>query len=84
MQFLRVEQKAGLVAAIYHGEERGLQQVLRTASARKALRFRPPVQACWADASCIEGIPRMPASARPNILLLGSPAAEGAANARAG
>jgi hypothetical protein len=56
----------------------------RPVSTREALSFRPPVQACRADTSCVERIPRIPTSARPKIFLPGRPAAEGAANARAG
>ena len=52
--------------------------------ARETLRFSPLVKTCWADASCIEGVPPMAAGAEPFIFLAGRPAAERAADARAG
>ena len=56
----------------------------RPAAAREVLRFTPLVQAGGADAPGVERVPRMPARARPEVVLAGRPSAEGAADAWAG
>jgi len=56
----------------------------RPASARKALRFSPLVQACRADASRVERVPLVSAGAEPFVLFARRPAAERTADARAG
>ena len=54
----------------------------RPSTAREALRFSPLMEAGWADASRIKGIPRMTALTEPEVFLAGRPAAERAADAR--
>jgi hypothetical protein len=60
------------------------ERMRRPSAAREALGLSPVVQAGWTDASCIESIPFESASAEPVIFFAGRPAAEWAANARAG
>jgi len=54
----------------------------RPSTAREALRFSPLMEAGWADASRIKGIPRMIALTEPEVFLAGRPAAERAEDAR--
>jgi hypothetical protein len=60
------------------------ERVQRPTAAREALRLSPLVQAGWADASRIEGIPLIAAGAEPFVFFAGRPTAERAADARAG
>ena len=50
--------------------------------AREALGLSPPMQAGWADAASIEGVPFMPAATRPSVFFAGRPAAERTADTR--
>jgi len=50
-------------------------RMLRPSAARKALCFRPLVEARGADASRIKGIPRVTALTEPFVFLAGRPAA---------
>jgi hypothetical protein len=54
----------------------------RPSGARKALSFSPLVEAGWADASRVEGVPLIPALAKPLVFFAGRPAAEWAPDAR--
>ena len=56
----------------------------RPLAALQACGFFPLPHACRADAARVEGIPEMPAGAGPPIVLVRSPAAFGAADARSG
>ena len=60
------------------------ERVQRPTAAREALRLSPLVQAGWADASRIEGIPLIAAGAEPFVFFARRPTAERAADARAG
>jgi len=54
----------------------------RPSAAREALGFSPLVQARWADASRVEGVPLVTTSAEPFVLFARRPAAQRAADAR--
>jgi hypothetical protein len=56
----------------------------RPSAASEALGFSPPMQACWAHASSVEGVPLMTAGAEPTVPFAGRPAAQRTADARAG
>ena len=58
--------------------------VRRPPLVREALGFSPLVQAGWADASGVKGIPSATAGAEPLVLPARRPAAERAPNAGAG
>ena len=56
----------------------------RPSAAREALRLSPLVKAGRADASGVESVPLLAAGAEPLVFFPGRPAAERAADARAG
>ena len=56
----------------------------RPAGAQEALRFSPLMEASWANAPGVKRVPFVPAGAKPLALFPGRPAAERAADARAG
>lgn len=56
----------------------------RPAGTRKALGFSPLMQASWAHAARIKGVPFQAACAEPLVFLVGRPAAQRAADLRAG
>jgi hypothetical protein len=56
----------------------------RPSATREALCFSPLVQARRADASGVERIPLVSAGAEPFVIFTGRPAAQRAADARAG
>jgi hypothetical protein len=56
----------------------------QTIAALRACGFVPLPHACRTDAARVEGIPEMPAGAGPQIVLVRSPAAFGAADGRSG
>src|SRR5215467_12502771 len=58
-------------------------RVRRPLAARKALRFSPLVQACWAHSSSVERIPLITALAESFVFVAGRPAAQRAADAGA-
>lgn len=55
--------------------------MFRPSTAREALSFFPLVQASWAYASSVEGVPHVTAGAGPAILFARRPAAERATDA---
>ena len=56
----------------------------RPFATREALGLSPLMKASWADASCIKGVPFMPAGAGPAVFLARGPAALRAADAWTG
>src|ERR1700751_5484331 len=48
----------------------------RPFATRETLRLSPLVQACGADAACVEGVPLVAACAEPFVLFAGRPAAQ--------
>jgi hypothetical protein len=56
----------------------------RPSGAQEALRLSPSLEACRAYPSRLESVPLIAARAEPLVVLAGRPAAQGAADARAG
>jgi hypothetical protein len=54
------------------------------AGTRTALGRSPLLQACWANSSCVEGVPGAAATARPEVVFAWRPTTQRASDARAG